>query len=123
MYDANLILLPLFGFLIGIFVSALGVGGGRIICTSFNSTFWYSTQTAVATSLASVLPTTIASGFSHYREGNVDVRTGLFLGFGGMIVTLIGVYIANLITLILLQKILGVSSYVGSNVNDCVKKT
>lgn len=33
--------------------------------------FGIPTQTAIATSLASVLPTTVAGAFSHYWEGNV----------------------------------------------------
>jgi uncharacterized membrane protein YfcA len=107
MFDINLILLPLFGFLIGIFVSALGGGGGGLYAPVLILLFGIPTQTAIATSLASVLPTTVAGAFSHYREGNVDVRTGLILGVGGIAGTLIGVYIANLIPPILLQRILG----------------
>jgi len=82
MFDINLILLPLFGFLIGIFVSALGGGGGGLYAPVLILLFGIPTQTAIATSLASVLPTTVAGAFSHYREGNVDVRTGLILGVG-----------------------------------------
>ncbi|MEN6593237.1 MAG: sulfite exporter TauE/SafE family protein [Methanobacterium sp.] len=108
MFDFNLILLPLFGFLIGIFVSALGGGGGGLYAPILILLFGIPTQTAIATSLASILPTTVAGAFSHYREGNVDVQTGLILGVGGIAGTLIGVYIANLIPPILLQRILGV---------------
>jgi uncharacterized membrane protein YfcA len=108
MFDFNLIFIPLFGFLVGLVVSTLGGGGGGFYVPVLILVFGVPIQTAVATSLASVLPTTAAGAFSHYREGNVDIRTGLILGIGGVIGTLIGAYIANLIPPSLLQKILGV---------------
>jgi uncharacterized protein len=108
MLDINLFLLPVLGFLIGILVSVLGGGGGGLYAPILILLFGIPTQTAVATSLASVLPTTAAGAFSHYREGNIDIRTGLILGIGGIVGTLMGVYIANLFDPIFLRKILGV---------------
>ena len=70
--------------------------------------FGVTPQVAVATSLASVLPTTAVGAFSHYRQGNVNIRIGLILGIGGLIGTLIGANIANIIPPNLLQKILGI---------------
>jgi uncharacterized membrane protein YfcA len=70
--------------------------------------FGVTPQVAVATSLASVLPTTAVSTFSHFRQGNVDFRTGLILGIGGIIGTLIGANIANIIPPKDLQLILGI---------------
>ena len=107
MLDFNLFLLPLLGFLIGMLVSILGGGGGGLYAPLLIILFGIPTQTAVATSLASVLPTTAAGAFSHYKEGNVDIRTGLTLGIGGILGTFIGVYIANMISPILLRKFLG----------------
>jgi uncharacterized protein len=106
--DVNLILLPLFGFLIGLLVSMLGGGGGGLYVPVLTLLFGIPTQVAVATSLASVLPTTAVGALSHHREGNVDIRTGLILGIGGIIGTVIGAYIANMIPPILLRRILGI---------------
>ena len=106
--DVNLILLPLFGFLIGLLVSMLGGGGGGLYVPVLTLLFGVPTQVAVATSLASVLPTTAVGALSHHREGNVDIRTGLILGIGGIIGTVIGAYIANMIPPILLRRILGI---------------
>lgn len=108
MFDFNLIFIPLFGFLVGFFVSTLGGGGGGFYVPILTLIFGVSPQIAVATSLASVLPTTAAGAFSHYREGNVNIRIGLILGIGGIAGTLIGSYIANLIPPALLEKSLGV---------------
>jgi len=110
--DFNFVLIPLLGFLIGLFVSIFGGGGGGLYVPVLILFFGIPTQTAVATSLASVLPTTAAGAYSHYGEGNVDIRTGLILGIGGVIGTLIGVYIANLIPPLILKKLLGIFSLI-----------
>ena len=107
MFDFNFILIPLFGFLIGLFVSTLGGGGGGLYVPVLTLIFGVTPQVAVATSLASVLPTTASGALSHYREGNVDIRTGLILGIGGIVGTVIGAYIANMIPPMLLKKLLG----------------
>lgn len=104
----NLFLIPLFGFAVGLLVSMLGGGGGGLYAPVLILVFGVPTQTAIAASLASVLPTTLAGTLGHYREGNVDVNVGLVLGVGGIIGTLIGAYFANLIPSDLLERILGV---------------
>jgi uncharacterized membrane protein YfcA len=106
MLDINLILLPLFGLVIGLLVSMFG--GGGFFAPVLILIFGVTPQVAVAASLASVLPTSVVSTFSHFRQGNVDFRTGLILGIGGIIGTLIGADIANIIPPTLLQKILGI---------------
>lgn len=108
MIDVNLFLLPLFGFLIGLVVSMFGGGGGGFFVPVLILIFGVTPQVAVATSLASVLPTSAVSSISHFRQGNVDIRTGLIIGIGGIIGTLIGAYFANIIPSALLQKILGI---------------
>lgn len=108
MIDIHLILLPLFGLVIGLLVSMFGGGGGGFFAPVLILIFGVTPQVAVAASLASVLPTSVVSTFSHFRQGNVDFRTGLILGIGGIIGTLIGADIANIIPPTLLQKILGI---------------
>ncbi|MFA0834554.1 MAG: sulfite exporter TauE/SafE family protein [Methanobacterium formicicum] len=108
MIDFSQIFIPIFGFLIGLLVSTLGGGGGGLYVPVLTLVFGIPTQVAVATSLASVLPTTAVGAFSHYREGNVDLRIGIILGAGGVAGTLIGAYLANLIPSDMLRRFLGV---------------
>jgi uncharacterized membrane protein YfcA len=108
MFDISLILLPLFGFIIGVLVTTLGGGGGGSLYVPILTLFGVPAQVAVATSLATVLPTTAVGALSHHRMGNVDIRTGLILGIGGIIGTLIGAYFANLVPSYILKKALGV---------------
>ena len=56
MIDINLILLPLFGFIIGLVVSMFGGGGGGFYVPVLILIFGVTPQIAVATSLASVYP-------------------------------------------------------------------
>lgn len=107
MFDFSLIILPLFGFIIGLLVTTLGGGGGSLYVPIL-TLFGVPAQVAVATSLATVLPTTAVGALSHHRMGNVDIRTGLILGIGGIIGTLIGAYFANLVPSYILKKALGV---------------
>ncbi len=58
MVDLNLIFLPLIGFLIGLMVTTLGGGGGGLYVPVLTLFFGVPIQVAVATSLATVLPTT-----------------------------------------------------------------
>jgi Predicted permeases len=108
MIDIHLILLPLFGLVIGLLVSMFGGGGGGLFVPVLILIFGVTPQVAVATSLAAVLPTSVVSTFSHFRQSNVDIRTGLILGIGGIIGTLIGASIANIIPPRDLQLILGI---------------
>ena len=111
MFDISLILLPLFGFIIGVLVTTLGGGGGSLYVPIL-TLFGVPAQVAVATSLATALPTTAVGALSHHRMGNVDIRTGLILGIGGIIGTLIGAYFANLVPSYILKKALGVLLFV-----------
>jgi uncharacterized membrane protein YfcA len=90
-------LVPLLGLLLltgavaGLLAGLLGVGGGIVIVPVL---FWglgalgFPVETrmtiAVATSLATIIPTSIASARSHHRKENVDM--GLVRGWGPFVV-------------------------------------
>jgi len=107
-FNWTFLLLPLLGFVVSLFVTMLGGGGGIFYVPALTLLFNIPTQLAVATSLASIIPTTILGSISHRQEGSLDLFMGMIFGTGGMIGALIGAYVANLLSSILLGKLFGV---------------
>ncbi len=64
------------GFLSGV----LGVGGGIVIVPLLVALVAYPPKTAMATSLAAILFTSIAAAASHAQAGNVDWRDAALIG-------------------------------------------
>ena len=100
--------LPLLGFLVGLLVTTFGGGGGFFYVPALTIFFGVPTQIAVATSLASIIPTTISGSLSHYKENNVNIPIGLILGMGGIFGALLGTYISNQISPDLLGRLFGI---------------
>ena len=107
MYENLIIILPIIGFLIGILVTTIGGGGGGLY-TVILIMLGVDIQTAVATSLATVLPTTVVGAYNHNKQGNIDKEMGLVLGISGFIGTFIGIYISSLIPGNILKKAFGI---------------
>jgi len=96
--------LMLIGALTGILAGLLGVGGGLVVVPAL--AFWLplrgispadALHAAVATSLASICVTSVASAWAHYRRGAVDLRAigwltpGLLLGSSGGAIVVAGI--------------------------------
>ncbi len=103
----SLLSLPLLGFLIGVFVTMFGGGGGFFYVPILTLLFKIPTQLAVATSLASIIPTTIAGTIGHYRKGNLNLPIGAVFGVGGLAGAFAGAYLSTLISSALLGKLFG----------------
>jgi uncharacterized membrane protein YfcA len=71
------------GFLIGAFVAILGGGGGVFYVPVLTIFFHVPTNIAVGTSLATVVPTTLAALLGHARHESVDFKAGFQLALGG----------------------------------------
>ena len=82
--------LPLVGFAIALFVVAIGGGGGVLYVGVLSSWLHVAPDVAAATSLATLLPTTIMGAYSHWREGNVNVPLGRPMLIAGMFGALAG---------------------------------
>ena len=82
-FEPIYLLLPLIGFIIGMFGAMLGGGGGFFFLPVLTLIVGAPPHLAVATSLAATLPICIVGSLGHYRKGNIDVKTGaLFVGAG-----------------------------------------
>lgn len=106
MNDLLIMILPFIGLLIGIFVTTIGGGGGGLY-TPILIMLGMDAQSAVATSLATVLPTTIVGAYNHNKYNHIDKKIGLILGIFGFLGTFIGIYISSIIPSGLLKKAFG----------------
>ena len=84
-----MITLALVGTLVGILSSVSGLGGGFMIVPLLIF-LGREAKLAVGTSFVFILLVAISSIIAHYRLGNVDIKTGLMLGLGGVIGAQIG---------------------------------
>lgn len=90
--------LPLIGFIIGLYGSMLGGGGGFFFIPILTVLFNVPAQISVATALAATLPICIVGTFGHYRNANIDVRLGLTFAFTGILGALAGAKLTSLLT-------------------------
>ena len=84
-----MITLVLIGITVGIMSSASGLGGGFLIVPLLIF-LGREAKLAVGTSFVFILIVAISSIIAHYRLGNVDLKTGLILGLGGVLGAQIG---------------------------------
>ena len=84
-----MITLALVGFIVGILSSISGLGGGFMVVPLLIY-LGREAKLAVGTSFVFILVVAISSIISHYRLGNIDIRTGLTLGVGGIVGAQIG---------------------------------
>ena len=84
-----MITLALIGITIGILSSATGLGGGFMVVPLLIF-LGREAKIAVGTSFVFILIVAISSIIAHYRLGNVDLKTGLILGLGGVLGAQIG---------------------------------
>lgn len=84
-----MITLVLVGFIVGILSSISGLGGGFMIVPLLIY-LGREAKLAVGTSFVFILVVAISSIISHYRLGNIDIKTGLTLGVGGIVGAQIG---------------------------------
>ena len=87
--QAASILLPAIGMFAGICSALFGIGGGIITVPLLSLMFGFSIHEAIATSLAVILPTTLAGALFHHKFKNINEKGLIFLIpaslFGAMI--------------------------------------
>ena len=87
-----MITLAFIGIMVGILSSISGLGGGFMIVPLLIF-LGREAKLAVGTSFVFILVVAISSIIAHYRLGNVDIKTGLMLGLGGVIGAQIGPHV------------------------------
>jgi len=92
----NIILVLLLGLAAGFLAGMFGIGGG-FLATPFLMFIGIPPATAVSTSTNQIIAASVSGLLAHLRKGNVDIKMGLFLIFGGFIGSSFGVSIFRLL--------------------------
>lgn len=100
--------LPLIGLVVGIAGSMIGGGGGFVFPPALILFFKVPAHIAITTSLAATLPICLLGAAGHYRNGNLDLSTGLTFGIAGIVGALSGTIITGLLSPEQLKNIFGV---------------
>jgi uncharacterized membrane protein YfcA len=92
------ILLPLFGFLVGVAASLVGIGGGTFMVPILLIVYGFSpTQLATGTSLTVIIFTAIASTVNYWRQKRIYFKTGLVLAATTAPGAVLGSFLADIL--------------------------
>lgn len=82
---------------LGTILGFIGAGGSGFIIAILTLLFKVPIHVALATSLAAMAFTSLSGAVSHYKEGNVSIKAGVFVGIFGAVGAFAGSKIASLI--------------------------
>lgn len=84
------------GLLVGVLSGMLGLGGGTLLVPIFKLGYALDPIMATATSLFTIIPTSISGVITHVRNRTCLPALGLAAGIGGAITSPIGVWLASI---------------------------
>ena len=109
------IIAAIIGVLIGIFSGLLGIGGGTLMVPIFRLGFGMSAISSTATSLFTIIPTSLAGLITHVKNKTCIPKVGVLCGLGGACTSPLGVYLASIspswAIMLAAAAIIGYSSY------------
>lgn len=83
------------GLIVGIFSGLLGIGGGTLMIPLFRLGFGLSALVSTATSLFTIVPTSIAGCITHLKNKTCIAKIGLIAGVAGACTSPLGVLAAT----------------------------
>ena len=86
----------LVGVVVGILSGMLGIGGGTILVPVFRLLFNMSPVMSTATSLFTIIPTSVSGAVSHVRHKTCVPSLGVAAGLGGAVTSPLGVWLATI---------------------------
>jgi uncharacterized membrane protein YfcA len=89
--SASNLLLPIYGFIVGLLVGLTGMGGGVIMTPVLMLGLGLPASTAVGTDLAYATLTKIVGTWQHWRQGTVDIAVVRGLALGSVPASLVAV--------------------------------
>lgn len=84
------------GVVVGLFSGLLGIGGGTLMVSIFNIAYGLSGIQATATSLFTIIPTSISGAATHLRNKTCVWQVGVAAGIGGALTSPAGVWLASI---------------------------
>lgn len=109
------IIAAIIGVIIGIFSGLLGIGGGTLMVPIFRLGFGMSAISSTATSLFTIIPTSLAGLIAHVKNKTCIPKVGVLCGLGGACTSPLGVYLASIspswAIMLAAAAIIGYSSY------------
>lgn len=81
---------------VGVLSGLLGIGGGTVLVPVFKLGYALSPIMSTATSLATIIPTSISGAISHIRRKTCVPSLGVAAGLGGAITSPVGVWLATM---------------------------
>ena len=84
-------------FVLGVLLGFVGAGGSGFIIAILTVIFGFPIHVALGTSLAAMVFTTLSGAYSHFRQGNISIKTGLIVGGFGSVASYFGSKLAGLI--------------------------
>lgn len=84
------------GIVVGIMSGLLGIGGGTVMVPIFRLAFGMSPLMSTATSLFTIIPTSVSGAISHVRHRTCVPSLGVAAGLGGALTSPFGVWLAHI---------------------------
>jgi len=101
---AQYLLLIGFGVMVGVAASFSGLGGGFLMVPLLLF-MGYTAQKAVGSSFVAILIISLSALAAHHKLANVDYKTGLLLGVGGIMGAQIGALVVEHVSTAQFKKI------------------
>ena len=93
---ASLLISAAIGVVVGILSGLLGIGGGTVMVPLFRLLYGMSAFASTATSLFTIIPTSVSGAVAHMRNRSCVPKLGLIMGVGGAATSPVGVWLAQL---------------------------
>lgn len=84
------------GLAVGVLAGLLGIGGGMLLVPAFKLGYAMDSLMCTATSLFTIIPTSVSGAISHIRNKTCLPKLGVAVGLGGACLSPLGVWLATL---------------------------
>ena len=86
------------GAFTGVLSGLLGIGGGAILVVVSVFLLGLSQHMAQAAAILAMVPTALVGVWKHHKNGLINYRVALLLAVGALVGSLVGAYIANMLS-------------------------